>query len=127
MQINCIHSLFCGPSLKFLVLINFEIIFGGLLQKCQCGVTVKTLYQKCILFKKGEILNKTPDQLVWHNRTLVLFNSKWSTIVLNIIINLGNYGSQVKFLVCQGILLIFCKEYILQLQYFAMAFNEPFC
>ncbi len=43
--------------------------------------------------KKGEILNKTPDQLVWHNRTLVLFNSKkskWSTIVLNIIINLGN-------------------------------------
>ncbi len=80
---------------------------------------------KCIL-RPGKSYNGVyvqlvllaPDQLVWHNCTLVLFNSKWSTIALNITINLGNYGSV--FLECQGgvttiqgdILLIFCKKII---------------
>ncbi len=50
MQINCIHYLFLWTKSN--------------ISGFNCGVTVKTLKivkKKNILFKKGEILNKTPD------------------------------------------------------------------
>ncbi len=68
-QINCINFLFSGVILR-------EYL-GDDCKKNSMGCNHKNLVpKKIILFKKGEILNKTPDQLVWHNHTLVLFNSK---------------------------------------------------
>ncbi len=50
-MLHTFSFLWTKSKIEFLVLINFEIIFGGLLQTCQCGVTLKTLYQKCSRLK----------------------------------------------------------------------------
>ncbi len=49
----------------------------GIIAKMSMWCNRKNLVPKNVsCLKKGEILNKTPDQLVWYNLTLVLFNSK---------------------------------------------------